>query len=371
MKIPNFLIKDAYLQNPIMRRFLKEHKLDFVDNKTDYIKTITAFANLNKENEKEVLNWLLKVSKEGSKEICYRKIYGIEEYSKNPSFLENIIKDACPDCPMKNILSYKNTHERKMIEYKIITNDNNEAIRIDFTFSRLFFYKNGENIEGETVFPIFIEVYLDKGFIISRAKAKSTLCDCRNNEQNNNDVTKINTIDYAISTINAIIHILNFNAESNTKIVNSEVSQMLYGLYKQYSFTPEDIEHKINSQNSLINEFVNHFFDNLHLNIRNKESAIMDTKILLEKYISVNGDTESIFKNDRDAYLTKIRADDESELTIIDTTSYKSVPLQCTEAFFDSKKYVIRSKACKRLKLIFKRIDETYFKGNPLVVWNI
>ena len=43
--------------------------------------------------------------------------------------------------------------------------------------------------------------------------------------------------------------------------------------------------------------------------------------------------------------------------------------MQCTEAFFDSKKSVVKSKKCKRLNLIFKRTDETYFtKANPLVV---
>ena len=69
------------------------------------------------------------------------------------------------------------------------------------------------------------------------------------------------------------------------------------------------------------------------------------------------------------SYLIKVSADDEIELTKIDTTSDKNIPLQCTEAFFDSKKTVVKSKKCKRLNLIFKRTDETYFgKNNPLVV---
>ena len=70
----------------------------------------------------------------------------------------------------------------------------------------------------------------------------------------------------------------------------------------------------------------------------------------------------------RPAYLIKVSADDDIELTRIDTASDKEVPLQCTEAFFDSKKSVVKSKMCKRLNLIFKRDDETYFSGNPLVV---
>lgn len=119
----------------------------------------------------------------------------------------------------------------------------------------------------------------------------------------------------------------------------------------------------------IANSFVNKIFEDLHLDPRNKEKALLDAKILLEKFISINGNNEDEFKKDRLAYLIKVSADDEVELTKIDTTSDKRIPLQCTEAFFDSKKSVIKSRKCKRLNLIFKRTDETYFtKANPLVV---
>ena len=104
------------------------------------------------------------------------------------------------------------------------------------------------------------------------------------------------------------------------------------------------------------------------MDIRNKPKAILDAEIFVEKFISINGNNEDIFKEDRPAYLIKVTADDEIELTKIDTTSDKKVPLQCTEAFFDSKKAVVKSKKCKRLNLIFKRNDETYLSNNPLVV---
>jgi hypothetical protein len=144
---------------------------------------------------------------------------------------------------------------------------------------------------------------------------------------------------------------------------------MLYRIYEKYSFTPADVVEKVQSQKDLINGFVNQVFTNLNLDVRNKEKAILDAEIFVEKFISINGNNEDIFKEDRPAYLIKVTADDEIELTKIDTTSDKKVPLQCTEAFFDSKKSVVKSKKCKRLNLIFRRTDETYFlKSNPLVV---
>ena len=69
MKIPEFLDRDNYLQNPIIRRFLKEHKIELVNNRADYINAIEEYAGQNDETKREVRDWLLKIVKEGSKEI--------------------------------------------------------------------------------------------------------------------------------------------------------------------------------------------------------------------------------------------------------------------------------------------------------------
>jgi hypothetical protein len=369
MKIPDFLNRDDYLQNPIMRRFLKEHDLEFVENRADYIKAIEDFAEQSDENKRETSDWLLKVAKEGSKEICYRKIHGIGEWHRDPALVEAKIKEVFSDCPMKNILTYKNTAEQTMIEYHIITNEDEEVVKIDFTFSKLFLYGESGKLGDTTIFPVFIEVYLDAGFVVSRGKAKSTLYKYDENNTYLSSDTKVDTMSYAISAIDKIIDVFGFEAETDQKIVKNENSQMLYRIYEKYSFTPADVVEKVQSQKDLINGFVNQVFTNLNLDVRNKEKAILDAEIFVEKFISINGNNEDIFKEDRPAYLIKVTADDEIELTKIDTTSDKKVPLQCTEAFFDSKKSVVKSKKCKRLNLIFRRTDETYFlKSNPLVV---
>lgn len=361
--------KDDYLQNPIMRRFLKKHNLEFVENRADYKKAIEDFSNLNEENAKEVQEWLLKILKEGSKEICYKKIYAVDEWHKDPILLEAKIKEVFPDCPMQNILSYRNTGDRTMIEYYITTNQDDEVTKVDFTFSQLFLYGEIPNVGDVTIYPLFIEIYMDKGFVTSRGKAKSTLFKYEEENRTLSRGNKVDTMDYAISTLNKIIDIFKFETENNLKRLKNENSQMLYRIYEKYSFTPADVVEKIESQKHIINDFVNQIFSNLNLDPRNKAKAITDTEIFAEKFISINGNNEDIFKVDRPAYLVKVSADDEIELTRIDTSSEKNVPLQCTEAFFDSKKSVIRSKKCKTINLIFKRNDDTYFlKNNPLVV---
>lgn len=368
MNIPKFLDRDNYLQNPIMRRFLKARKIELVDNRADYIAALENYANKNSMQEQEVRDWLLKVVREGSKEICYKKIYEVQECYKNPAFVEDKIKKAFPSCPMRNILNYHNTGDMTMIEYHINVNEHGEVKRIDFTFSNLFLY--GEvGKEGDlTVFPVFVEVYLDEGFVISRGKAKSTLYQYDSINRMLFGEYRVDTMAHAVSAIDKVISLLGFETEVDAKKVKNSNFQMLYKIYNKYSFTPEEVENRVNTQSHVIDIFVDEIFKNLELDIRNKEKALLDIKIFVEKFISINGNNENIFKNDRGAYLIKVSADDETELTKIDTTSEKSVPLQCTEAFFDSKKSVVKSKTCKKLNLIFRRKDEEYFSGNPLVV---
>ena len=369
MKIPDFMNKDDYLQNPIMRRFLKEHNIEFVDTRADYINSIEDYAEQSEENAKETQEWLLKVAKEGSKDICYKKIYKIEEWHRNPTLLEAKIKEKYLNCPMKNILTYKNNGEKTMIDYDIIVNDESEVSRINFTFSQLFLYGETGKEGDVTIFPVFVEVYLDEGFVISRGKAKSTLYSYDENNHMLFSDYKIDTMDYAVEILDDIVSMLELEVDRNSKRIKNQNSQMLFRIYEKYSFTPEDIVKKVESQNEITNAFVNRIFDNLALDVRNKEKALLDAKIFVEKFISINGDNEEVFKKDRPAYLIKVSADDDIDLTRIDTTSDKSVPLQCTEAFFDSKKSVLKSKKCKRLNLILKREDETYFtKNNPLVI---
>jgi len=363
MKIPSFLNKDNYLQNPIMRRFLKQYNIKFVETRAEYIHQLEEFSNINEENETILKNWLLKIVKEGSKEICYKKLYHIKDTIYDISFVEQTIQNAYPNCPMSNILEYKNTNEFELVDYHIITNDNDKTQKIEFTFSR--FYLCGEiGRKGEAVaFPIFIEVYLEDGFIVSRAKAKSTLFPFDGQNFSYIGESRIDTMDTAEKLMNDIIKTFDFTVEVDSKKVKNINSRMLYKLYCDYSFTPADVESTIDTQNNLIDTFVDQLFKNLCLDIRNKEKALLDARILVEKFISINGNNEEIFTKDRPAYLIKISSNDENELTTIDAKSSKSIPLQTTEAFFDSKKSVIQGKMCKKLSMVFKRKDETYFTG--------
>lgn len=367
MTIPSFFDTEEYLQIPIMRKFLSDHDLKLDGNKPDLISKIEQYASENPQNTKEVEEWLMKIIREGTKEICYRRIFGIKPEHRSVEYIDNKIKEKYPNCPMKSILDYENTGVSNLIEYDIIKDQNNQVSKVTFTFSSFLLQgnlnENGENV----IFPVFIELLLDEEFIISRAKAKSTLFEFDDDNQFLISDDKINTMDYAVKFIDELLALFELKSNKDKHTVVSNIHKMLYRIYTQYTFTPEDVEKKVESQKELISGFIGKLFEALNLDVRNKPKAVSDAKILAEKYISINGENEDIFKNDRDAYLIKVTSDDEQALSKIDASSVKSVPLQCTEVFFDSKKAVVDSKTCRRLYLVFKRKGNIKFPKNNLL----
>ena len=223
MSIPAFLDRDDYLQNPVMRRFLKKHKIELANNRADYINAIEKFSLQSEQNKAETETFLLTVAKEGSKEICFRKIYRFEDWHKDPDLVAAKIHEAFPNCPQESILSYHNTGEQTLIDYHITTNNQGHVTKLDFTFSSLFLHGTVGELGDVTVFPVFIEVYIDSGFIVSRAKAKSTLFkyDAENFYLDN--ASKINTTDYAVQIIDDIVSVFGFEVITKSKIVKNEM----------------------------------------------------------------------------------------------------------------------------------------------------
>lgn len=368
MRIPTYLDRDDYLQNPIMRRFLKENKIDFVYTRTDYINAIENFSEKNEVNEQKVKNWLEAIVKEGSKEFCYKKVVGVTSEHKSKALLEAKINENYPDCPNTSLFDYRSTGNIELVNYRIISDENGDAEKVEFTFSSLVLYGDVGKIGDVTVLPFFVELYIKEGMIVGRIKAKSTVFQYDETNHMLLSDYKINTMDYVVLVMDRIIDILGLSADRDKKVVKEKNSRMMYRLYNEYSFTPIDIEDKIKSQKELNERYINALFDNLNLDAKNKETAISDLKIYVEKFISINGNMNDIFKNDRAAYLVKVAADDDLDLTSIDAASSLMVPLQTTEAFFDSKKAVIKGKKCKKIHMVFRREDETYFSNAPLLV---
>ena len=77
----------------------------------------------------------------------------------------------------------------------------------------------------------------------------------------------------AVAAIDQIVRMLEFYTELDKQKVANENSKMLYKLYDQYSFTPADVNDKIESQNTLIASFVDQLFKNLSLSSPNSTAS--------------------------------------------------------------------------------------------------
>lgn len=365
--IPYYMNKDEYLQIPMLRTFCKEHRLKTTENKPELLNSICDFANEDEDNRMKVIEWFSPKLKEDSKEFCYKKLYDINPILHNKDIVKQKIKDKYPDCLQETLFTCKNEKEPKCINYEIITNDNSGVEKISFVFTRLVLEGERGEDGDVTVYPVFIDIYLKDGFIVGRGKAKSTLFKYAEDKVLYKD-NHIDTKGYMLELMDEIIKLFELNVETNPRKLKDQNSQMLYNLFDKYSFTPDIVQKNINSVENISSQYCMDIFNKLGLSIANAEKAKVDLRIFVEKYVSINGNNENIFKEDRDAYLVRMSSDDVQDTTRIDTASSKEVPLQCTEAFFDSKKSIINNKKCRKINLCFKRKNRKYYGNKPFIV---
>lgn len=371
IKVADCLIED-YIHSNKMKNFCRDHKMPVSENKADLFKRIIEFAGNVKESEAyiETYTWLLNTIKAGSKELCLKRIYIPDDIYEN---IEGVLKEKYPDCPQKDIISFNSTEKYQLVNYEILKDAKKDISKISFSFSRLVLEGEKEFETGNRIiFPLYIDIYIKENFIVGRYKPKTTIYSC-----SENDIiykgNKLNTLDETIKVIKEIEKIFKIQyLDINPK---QKFSQMMYKLYNKYAFIPYDIVNKINSMKGKRDHFIDIIFEELGLKIENKEKARQDLDIFLEKFISINGNMEKVFKEDRDAYLIKIASDDILQMTRIDTTSIGRKPLQCSDAFFDGKKSILNVKECKKLHLCYNRrkgnLDSFTVQLSTLKGWGI
>ena len=223
-------------------------------------------------------------------------------------------------------------------------------------------YEVKKEVKSRIIYPIFVDIDLDKKLILGRAKSKTNIFRISSTDENE--------IGYNTSTDNLIIETIELIEESlGAKKIDKEeyiesVKKSIYNILEKYTFTPEIIENKIKSMDSYINSFINNTLDMLQINDPiNFEKAKEDMKIFIEKYISINTVNKDIFINDREAYPYKLIATD-SEMTKVEETTTSYEPLQCKEKFFDNKKSIKYEGTCDGIFLMCARKQKGNFSSN-------
>lgn len=346
--------KQDYLRLYPLKNFCNMHNLHTSESKPDLINSILAYAgdDINSENYKITQNWILQSIFDSCNEICYKKIY-IRDDIYLETHVKEVIENTFKECKKSDLLNCSSNSELSLVDYLVTLDDMSNVNKVKFTFVRTVLEGNAGETGSQIIYPLFIELYVKEGFIVSRCKAKATIYDNTDDGSIKRD-KKIITTNFATGVMNKIIKIFNLS-EDSVSVAKNKVGSLLYKLYSKYSFTPREVTEQIGTIEDDIKRFLRVFFDKLKLNISNIPSAYEDLHIFAEKYISINGQFEKVFKEDREAYLVKITSDDTSDSTKIDTTSALTKPLQCTPVFFDSKKSVTKNMQCKKLHLCYNR----------------
>lgn len=345
-------LSDEYIHSFRLKNFCLEHKMPVSEVKADLLKQILVYAGDDETTiaYKETYNWILDTIKSGSKEFCLKRVYIPDDTLNNAI---EIINSRYEQCTQQDILSYTNKERFDLVNYKINHTEQGNISKISFLFSGIILEGSEEFERGDRiVYPIYIDIYVEQGFVVARYKPKTTIYSCSESDIIYKE-NRFKPLDKAIGLIDDLMRIF--------KMQNMDISpaqkwgQMMYRLYLKYSFTPVDIQDKVNSMEIMRNGFINRMFEELELKETNKVKAKEDLNIFLEKFISINGNMEKIFKEDREAYLIKIASDDVLQMTRIDTASIGQRPLQCSDTFFDGKKSILNTKECKVLHLCYNR----------------
>ena len=345
-------LSDEYIHSYRLKNFCLDHKMPVSEVKADLLSQVLEYAGDDESTDayKETYKWVLDTVKSGSKEFCLKRIY-IPDDTLNDA--AQIIKNKYDQCPQQDILSYKNTERFGLANYKFTYTDQGKISVISFLFSGILLEGNTEYERGDRIiYPIYIDFYVDQGFIVARYKPKTTIYVCSENDIIYKE-NRFKPLDRSADLINDLMKIFKMQNMDINPVSNW--GKMLYKLYLKYSFTPSDIQKKVRSMEIIRNNFINEMFETLNLREVNKKKAIVDMDILLEKFISINGNMEKIFKEDREAYLIKISSDDILQMTRIDTASTGNRPLQCSDTFFDGKKSILNTKECRILHLCYNR----------------
>jgi len=361
--------RESYIVRPVLQKFCKEHGLKTTENRDNLLNNVLEYATQSDDNKSYVANWVDNILKQGIKHIYLRKIYSKTNeliMLQNENLCQKILQEAFADCPMKPIIFSETTENLIMKNYKCKIEDG-IVVSISFTFSQLLLEnKNFDGTADRIIYPIFVDIDLVNDYVIGKAKSKSNIYYC-NPANTIVETSRVTTEELILKAIDFVVEKTSLVLEDKERS-NSGFKNSLYNILKAFTFTPQEIQHKIDEFNEDLDEFIQITFSRLNIDLQtNLEKAKNDLNIFLEKYISINYPDPEIFTRDREAYPIKLMATD-SEFTRIEEVSIRKEPLQCKEKFFDNKKSTELERTCDRIALCYNRINPTYFGNIPYIV---
>jgi len=353
---------ESYITLPALKRFAKERKRD--DLKTTFIRetlirNIQDYANRSPENLEDVQNWIDCVLKEGIKDI-YIKYLQLElidvERLNNDDVLNEILNKSLINPANQHFCG--NTYEKKfkLVRYEIHSGDYGRVITI---FMSKLIHNYDRKLAKVMMYPISIDLYVDRNMIIARGKSKSNMYELMESGFDFEKSTSTNVEKELKKAIAWVTNILSISIKQQKETVDTYRSK-LYTILDRYTKTPNQIRDLMDSKKDEIKNLASIVIGEIcNLTDKYLNDVNFDIENMIEKYFSISYPDKTIFTQDREAYPLKIVATDEEDSKVEQTAAFEE-PLQSKAVFFDNKKMMQKSKLCDGVWFRFHRLDSTY-----------
>lgn len=352
---------ESYITIPALRRFAKEKREEnfrISADRPQLIEDIENYANQSEEKKEEVLDWLDKVLVEGIKEIQIKYLDDTSpvDFLSDDAYIEGILSSKLEDNSNQH-LCQAYTEELRLYKYEIET-DNNLGRRIKIYFGKLLCTYDRDRGSAIIPYPVFVELFLDKGIIVARAKSKSGLY---------KHMTSF-VLEAAVPTkaekqmADAIKSVCNWFALeiASRPAASAFFKKKLYFMLEKYTKTPKEIKILIEAKAAEIDNMVELLMKNICCLPENyREDVKSNVLNMVEKYFSISYKDKKIFTRERDAYPLKLNATDEEDSKVEQTAALEE-PLQSKGIFFDNKKMLQKSKSCDGVSFMFNRMNTLY-----------
>ena len=231
-----------------------------------------------------------------------------------------------------------------------------EGRKIDLYFCRKVWFhdQRSTNATKAVDFPVFVEYYLDSGFLLVSAKPRSNLYVY---EEGKNFYSSDNTLPPTITTEKIIKQTYDrivklFGIEKADR--SNEFRHRIFLLLDKFTKTPAEIKAAIDAQQDVISQMAETIKRICGVPQAMDKDIADDIYNMVEKYFSINWPDISVFTKDRDAYPVKLKATDEED-SKVEQTAAEQLPLQTRAVFFDNKKMLQKNRACDGILLRWKR----------------
>lgn len=353
---------ESYITIPALKRFAKEQRknnLKMTGDRAEIMRYIEEYAQMSPENEEIVLEWLDQVIIEGIKDVQIK--YLNQEFQTdllfNDEYLQEKLESLLKPGEKRHLIGLY-TEELKLFRYQIIKHSSKgRSIKLYLGKLLCTFDKNTQ-IASTSPYPIFVEIYIDYGIIVTRAKSKSGLFKYMDNfslkEADSTTVEK--EIEIAGDTVCSWLNLQTLPTVSS----NPKFKQKLYTMLEKYTKTPTEISDLIKNKSSQIDNIINNIMSDIcNLKPRYKDDVKSNVLNMIEKYFSISYPDKSIFTQNRDAYPLKLNATDEEESRVEQIAAMEE-PLQSKAIFFDNKKMLQKNQTCDVILFKVKRINALY-----------